>query len=74
MVSLSYQFRIGKSTVSKIISETTTAIWNILQPIVLKQPTEDDWKRIAKKFNDKWNFVNCIGAIDGKHILIQVNK
>jgi len=73
MVSLSYQFRIGKSTVSKIISETTTAIWNILQRIVLKQPTEDDWKKIAKEFNDKWNFVNCIGAIDG-NILIQVNK
>ncbi|KYN23210.1 hypothetical protein ALC57_04376 [Trachymyrmex cornetzi] len=67
MVSLSYQFRIGKSTVSKIILETTTAIWNVLQPIVLKQPTEHDWKRIAKEFNDKWNFVNCIGAIDGKH-------
>lgn len=71
MISLSYQFRVGQSTVSKIIFETTTAIWNILQPIVLKQPTKDDWKRIANEFNNMWNFPNCIGAIDGKHIVVQ---
>lgn len=74
MVSLSYQYRIGQSTMSNIILETTTVIWNILQPIVLKQPTEDDWRRIAKKFHNKWNFINCIGAVDGKHIVIKVNK
>jgi hypothetical protein len=34
-------------------------------------PSESDWKRIAKRFLERWNFPNCVGALDGKHILIQ---
>lgn len=34
-------------------------------------PGETDWKRHATNFFNKWNFPNCIGAIDGKHIRIQ---
>ncbi|CAH1957561.1 unnamed protein product [Acanthoscelides obtectus] len=33
--------------------------------------TEDDWKKIADEFRNKWNFPNAIGAIDGKHIEIE---
>lgn len=32
---------------------------------------ESDWKNIAADFYEKWNFPNCLGAIDGKHIVIQ---
>lgn len=31
----------------------------------------DKWERVAKLFNDKWNYPNCAGAIDGKHINIE---
>lgn len=33
--------------------------------------TEVKWKRVAQEFEDKWNFPHCIGAMDGKHVLIQ---
>ena len=29
------------------------------------------WLDIATKFDNKWNFPHCLGAIDGKHIIIQ---
>lgn len=29
-----------------------------------------DWKRIAKEFEARANFPNCIGALDGKHIRV----
>lgn len=37
----------------------------------MPNPTEKLWKNIAIKYKELWNFPNCIGAIDGKHINIQ---
>ncbi len=33
--------------------------------------TEREWERIARHFKQQWNFPNCIGAMDRKHVLIQ---
>lgn len=55
----------------EIIYETCNVIWNVLQPIYLPKPTAELWKKIAEKFYTIWNFPNCIGAVDGKHIQIQ---
>ena len=30
--------------------------------------TEEEWINISAQFNELWNFPNCIGAMDGKHI------
>ncbi|XP_046674734.1 pre-miRNA 5'-monophosphate methyltransferase-like [Homalodisca vitripennis] len=32
---------------------------------------QDEWKIIANDFEITWNYPNCIGAVDGKHIVIQ---
>lgn len=33
--------------------------------------TSEEWKKIAVQFDKKWNFPHCLGALDGKHIVIQ---
>lgn len=39
-------------------------------PIHILQPTTAAWQGIEEGFKNKWNFPNCIGAIDGKHVNI----
>lgn len=73
MTSLSYAFRIGKPTVTKIIRQVCRVLWFTLKAIVLKQPGTQDWLEIAAQFEKNANFPNCIGAIDGKHVAIQVS-
>lgn len=43
----------------------------MLQPIVLKFPSKEDWKFISNEFMTKWQFPNCLGAIDGRHMKVQ---
>lgn len=33
--------------------------------------TQECWKILARQFGNTWNFDNCIGAVDGKHITLQ---
>ncbi|XP_034236584.1 protein ALP1-like [Thrips palmi] len=65
------EYRIGRSTVFQIIHETSRAIWEALQPTVLKFPDKEEWKKIADGFQQKWQFPNCISAMDGKHMRIK---
>lgn len=74
MTSMSYQYLLGLTTVSNIISETCDALWSVLAKHVLPYPfTKEKWLSISKEFEQIWNFNHCIRAIDGKHIIIQVN-
>ncbi|KMQ86222.1 nuclease harbi1 [Lasius niger] len=62
MASVSYGFRVGKNIVSTIISETCQCIWNELKEKVFLNPTAENWRKVAKDFEDLWNYPNCIGA------------
>ncbi|XP_023213250.1 protein ALP1-like, partial [Centruroides sculpturatus] len=70
--SLSYSFRVGRTTVTKIVRETSFAIWNRLKGTYMKVPqTEEEWQNIAEGFLERWQLPNCCGSIDGKHIVLQ---
>lgn len=70
--TLSYDYRIGKSTVATIIPHVCETIWKKLRPIVMSEPTKEKWYEISTIFEKNSKFPNCLGALDGKHIrLIQ---
>ena len=61
-VRISFNFRLGRSTVCSILKDTCNAIWDALNSIYLKAPsTEEEWIEISKGFDSMWNFPNCIG-------------
>lgn len=67
--SLSYQFRIHRSTISQFIPVVCKAIYETLKPDYLAIPdTEEEWLELCKKTNDRWQFPNSFAAADGKHI------
>lgn len=68
--SIAKDYRLGRSTVCKIIHETTQAIYTALKPTYLKFPEQEDWIRIAHGYENRWNFPHCVGAVDGKHFAI----
>lgn len=73
--SLQFGFRMAANTICKVIPETCDAIIGLLGPIYLKTPNSaEEWNQIAEDFSICWNFPNCIGAIDGKHIAIKKPK
>jgi hypothetical protein len=37
----------------------------------MPSPTQEIFQEIAKDFYIRWNFPNCVGSIDGKHIRIK---
>ncbi|XP_011705567.1 PREDICTED: uncharacterized protein LOC105460769, partial [Wasmannia auropunctata] len=71
MMSMKYQYYIAQPTISKIIVETCNELWDTLMPIVLKKPVYDEWENIAEGFEIKCHFPHCLGAIDGKHVVVQ---
>ena len=58
-------------TVSIIITRVCEAIWECLWQKYLPTPTQHDWSRIETGFRLRWDYPNCVGAIDGKHIAIR---
>lgn len=69
--NLSYKFRVGHQTVSRIIRETCDALWEELSPLVLPAPNETIFHGAAMEFWELWQFPNCCGAVDGRYIQIK---
>uniref|UniRef100_A0A3Q1GW95 DDE Tnp4 domain-containing protein n=1 Tax=Acanthochromis polyacanthus TaxID=80966 RepID=A0A3Q1GW95_9TELE len=61
----------AKLMTSCIVRETCSVIWEEMRELYMPRPNRELWMNSAKRFEDRWNFPHCIGALDGKHIVIQ---
>jgi len=62
------------NTIGEIIYDTCNIIWKLFANIHMPFPTTDMFYKIAQDFETLWNFPNCVGCIDGKHIRIKCPK
>ena len=71
--TIAASFRISPASIGRIINETANVLWEVLAPeYILCPSSEHEWRHIAGEFERKWQFNHCVGAIDGKHIVMQV--
>ncbi|KAL0152824.1 hypothetical protein M9458_051864 [Cirrhinus mrigala] len=70
--TIAFSYRVGHSTVAGIVQDVASAIWEVLVEDTMPVPKKEDWRAIADQFYARWNFPNCLGAIDGKHVLLAV--
>ena len=69
--SIAASYRTHKSTICCIIPETCRKIWEMYEEEIVPQPTTQSWIENGTAFQPNWQFPNCVGAIDGKHVLVQ---
>ena len=73
--SLKTTFRIGHSTIELIVKNTCKALSSSLGADCLKLPrTVEEWGVISAKFESRRDLPNCIGALDGKHMNIDIGN
>ena len=69
--SLMYQYRVSQEAITDFVPRVCDLIMEKFKDRYMKFPdTEDEWLKIAENFEKRWQFPNCFGAVDGKHIAI----
>ncbi|KAJ8892325.1 hypothetical protein PR048_004905 [Dryococelus australis] len=63
-----FSCNIAPQTLGKIIPDTCEAIFKAQRNYCKCPTTEKEWENVAREFEHRWNFPNCIGAVDGKHV------
>ena len=71
--TIAASYRISPTTITRVLSETCDALWDSLLNLKFIDPpsTEAQWREIAAEFETKWKFPHALGAIDGKHDVMQ---
>ena len=73
--SLSCQFRVGRSTISKFLPEVCRAIQDEFSREYLRCPTTpDECKELERDFRIRWNVPHALGALDGKNVAVKKPK
>ncbi|XP_067937223.1 uncharacterized protein [Watersipora subatra] len=71
LTQLYYEWYISVASLSQIISETSRAIYHCLKDDFIKTLSSvQEWLNISTDLEQKWNFPNAIGALDGKHVMM----
>ncbi|XP_039962095.1 protein ALP1-like isoform X2 [Bactrocera tryoni] len=63
-------YRISKQHFGRIVKDVCEVLCTVLKNEV-PDWTEQNLVEIANGFENQWNFPNCVGAIDGKHISVK---
>ena len=71
MQTISFSFHLGYSTVCDIIGNTCEAIWETLSSEFVPAPKNSDEWRKSVMVLVVFGISHTVGAIDGKHIMIQ---
>jgi hypothetical protein len=69
--ALADSFRLGISTIHYIIKEVCETLWKTMAPLHMSVPTTEMLLAMSNEFYLRWNFPNCVGSIDGKHIRLK---
>jgi len=70
---LHFEYLLGETTVWEIVKDCCNSIWNFLKATEMPEKTENDWVNIANDFYRGTQFLNCIVAVDGKHVRIKMH-
>jgi hypothetical protein len=65
-----YKYEMWNCTASKTVRPACMAVWEAMRNRFIPTPNEGKWRSIAEGFNKHANFLNCVGATDGKLIRI----
>lgn len=60
----------GLSSVRRAVYEVCEAIIKKMLSEMMPMPSPQLWEKNIEEFWNKWNFPNCLAAIDGKHVVI----
>ena len=74
-MTIAASYRISQTSTGSVIKETTGATWNVFSEKGYLQPPQStkDLENICRRFKNRWNFPYCVGALDGKHVVIQAH-
>ena len=67
--SLMYQYRVSEESISTFVPEVCqVTIETFMGDYMALPDSKENGLSVAKEFEEKWQFPNCVGAIDGKHV------
>lgn len=72
--AIAQSFMMDGYTVGKIVRETCEKIYEKMSCKHLRVPSKEEFLVIAENYEKMWNFPNCLGSLDGKHIRIRCPK